>query len=250
MCHPTHDYYAALRMRHVVFQGHPKHSDLFRYDLGEPLGVIAKTKRKSLTAAFVSTIKEPGKYHDGKGTGLLFLLVKPTGGRFWVQRIVVRGKRRELGPGSPPVVSLAEAREQALSNKRTARLGGDPLAEKSRAKAAPHLRAGRAPNACRTLAHMEKPEGSVSISLVHGGIHLPAFRFCLVAGRNNRGREAGHSCGAGESAGCRQEVRLPCFVSLQVGNRGGGLRNQSINCSGSRPAPRRAEAPASESIAI
>jgi hypothetical protein len=59
------------------------------------------SKPKSLTAAFVSTVKEPGKYHDGKGMGL-FLAVKPTGGRFWVQRIVIRGKRRELGLGSPP----------------------------------------------------------------------------------------------------------------------------------------------------
>lgn len=90
-------------------------------------------KTRALTAAFVNTAKNPGKYHDGKGTGL-FLLVKPTGGRFWVQRVTIRGKRRELGLGSPPVVTLAEAREQALENKRLARAGGDPLAEKQRAK--------------------------------------------------------------------------------------------------------------------
>lgn len=94
----------------------------------------AAAKPRSLTAASVNAAKTPGKYHDGKGTGL-FLLVKPTGGRFWVQRLTVRGKRRELGLGSPPVVSLAEAREQALENKRLARMGGDPLAEKRRAKA-------------------------------------------------------------------------------------------------------------------
>lgn len=113
-------------------------SDLFHYIVGEQLGehmpVMTKAARKPLTAAFVASIKEPGKYHDGKGTGL-FLLVKPTGGRFWVQRIVIRGKRREMGLGSPPVVTLAEAREQALQNKRIARSGGDPLAERRRAKA-------------------------------------------------------------------------------------------------------------------
>ncbi|RYH07742.1 site-specific integrase [Tropicimonas sp. IMCC6043] len=91
-------------------------------------------KPKALTAAFVKLVTEPGKYHDGKGTGL-FLLVKPTGGRFWLQRITIRGKRRELGLGSPPVVTLAEAREQALENKRMVRSGGDPLREKRRAKA-------------------------------------------------------------------------------------------------------------------
>jgi len=93
-----------------------------------------EAKPKSLTAASVNAAKTPGKHHDGRGTGL-FLLVKPTGGRFWVQRLTIRGKRRELGLGSPPVVTLSEAREQALENKRLARAGGDPLAEKRRAKA-------------------------------------------------------------------------------------------------------------------
>jgi integrase len=95
---------------------------------------VTEVKSKSLTAASVNAAKAPGKYHDGKGTGL-FLLVKPTGGRFWVQRLTVRGRRRELGLGSPPTVTLAEAREQAIQNKRVARSGGDPLAEKRRAKA-------------------------------------------------------------------------------------------------------------------
>ncbi len=79
----------------------------------------APAKSKALTAAFVSSVREPGKYHDGKGLGL-FLLVKATGARSWVQRIVIRGARREMGLGSPPVVTLAAAREQALANKRLA----------------------------------------------------------------------------------------------------------------------------------
>lgn len=92
-----------------------------------------KGKSTALTAAFVKTVNVPGKYHDGKGTGL-FLLVKPTGARFWVQRMTIQGKRRELGLGSFPVVTLAEAREQALDNKRQARAGINPLEEKRRAK--------------------------------------------------------------------------------------------------------------------
>mgnify|MGYP000517745452 CR=1 FL=1 len=87
--------------------------------------MLASTKPKSLTAAFVSSVKEPGKYHDGKGTGL-FLLVKPSGARSWVQRIVVRGKRREIGLGSARFLSLAEARELAFANKKVASMGGDP----------------------------------------------------------------------------------------------------------------------------
>lgn len=77
----------------------------------EQMSQPAKRKSQSLTAAFVNSVKLPGKYHDGKGMGL-FLLVKPTGKRFWVQRLMIHGKRREMGLGSPPIVSLAEARDQ------------------------------------------------------------------------------------------------------------------------------------------
>lgn len=86
-----------------------------------------------LTAALVRSVKEPGKYHDGKGTGL-YLRVEPNGSRFWVQRTAVNGKRREIGLGSPPIVSLVEAREEAEGNKRLIRRGEDPLAQKRKAR--------------------------------------------------------------------------------------------------------------------
>ncbi len=89
--------------------------------------------RTGLTAISVKNTTQPGKYHDGRGTGL-FLLVKPTRAKSWVQRIVIRGKRREIGLGAYPLVSLAEAREQALENKRLARAGGDPVAAKRKAR--------------------------------------------------------------------------------------------------------------------
>lgn len=79
---------------------------------------------KALTAAFVRTAKEPGRYFDGHG---LFLRVMPGGSRQWVQRIVIRGKRCELGLGAADLVSLADAREMARSNRSLARSGGDPL---------------------------------------------------------------------------------------------------------------------------
>lgn len=91
-----------------------------------------RARQNGLTAAFVKSAA-PGKYHDAKGLGLL-LVVKDNGSRFWVQRITIRGKRREIGLGSPPVVTLADAREQAMENKRLIRAGGDPLAEKRKAK--------------------------------------------------------------------------------------------------------------------
>lgn len=97
---------------------------------------VGKTRRaeKVLSAAaMVRNVQEPGKYHDGGGLGL-YLRVEPNGARFWVQRITINGKRHELGLGSPPLVTLAEAREQATANKRMIRAGGDPLAEKRKAE--------------------------------------------------------------------------------------------------------------------
>ncbi|MCV2873275.1 integrase arm-type DNA-binding domain-containing protein [Defluviimonas sp. WL0050] len=91
-----------------------------------------KHPEKALSDAFVRTVAEPGKYFDGHG---LFLKVDATGARRWVQRIVIRGKRSELGLGAFPLVSLKEAREAAFANRKLARSGGDPLADKKREKA-------------------------------------------------------------------------------------------------------------------
>ena len=66
-------------------------------------------------------------YADGNG---LYLRVDDSGARPWAQRIAVNGKRRNLGLGGWPVVSLTEAREAALANLKLARSGGDPLAAK------------------------------------------------------------------------------------------------------------------------
>ena len=89
---------------------------------------------KALSAAFVRTVPKPGRYCDGHG---LYLLVTDTGARCWVQRLTIRGRRRELGLGGFPLVSLAEAREQAFANRKQARSGGDPLAEKRKDQGVP-----------------------------------------------------------------------------------------------------------------
>ena len=69
---------------------------------------------KQLSAAFVNSVKDAGKYFDGSGLGL-FLRVDETGYRRWVQRIRINGRQRDVGLGSPPVVTLADAREKALA---------------------------------------------------------------------------------------------------------------------------------------
>ncbi len=88
---------------------------------------------KALSASFLRTAP-PGRHADGNG---LYLFVQPSGTRSWIQRLVVRGRKREFGLGSVALVSLAEAREKALANRKLAREGGDPLAEKRRAQDVP-----------------------------------------------------------------------------------------------------------------
>ena len=82
-----------------------------------------------LTAAKLKTLKRPGRYRAGAS---LYLLIAPTGTRSWVQRLMVDGKRRDIGLGGFPTTSLSEARDAAYENRRTARKGGDPTAKVSR----------------------------------------------------------------------------------------------------------------------
>lgn len=91
-------------------------------------------KERRLSAAFIRTVKVPGFYGDGNG---LYLKVgKPddegNASKRWVQRLVINGKRRDIGLGSASLVSLAEAREKALQQRKQARAGEDPLALKRR----------------------------------------------------------------------------------------------------------------------
>ena len=51
----------------------------------------------------------------------------PEGTKCWIQIIAVRGKRRHIGLGPYPLISLKEAREKARANKRFAHEGKTPL---------------------------------------------------------------------------------------------------------------------------
>ena len=84
-----------------------------------------------LTVATVKSLSKPGRHGDG---GTLFLNVAPGGSKSWTQRLTIDGKRRDIGLGGFPLVSLAEARDKAFENRKLARAGGDPLAAKRRVK--------------------------------------------------------------------------------------------------------------------
>ena len=85
---------------------------------------------KVLSATFVRTITRPGRYGDGRGGFGLSLLVKPRdNGRLsktWCQRLKVDGKLTNIGLGPYPLVTLKEARDKALDNRRAVEKGSDP----------------------------------------------------------------------------------------------------------------------------
>ena len=82
-----------------------------------------------LTATGVKALHKPGRHSDGDG---LHLFITKTGNKSWVQRIVVDGRRRDIGLGGYPTVSLAQARRRAAENRETVENGKDPVAEKHR----------------------------------------------------------------------------------------------------------------------
>lgn len=115
-----------------------------------------------LTSIKVRTAK-PGLGSNGKPTKAilqdgagLFLLVKPSGARFWMLRVQAGGKRRDIGLGAADVdgagrdafgdhnplaaislmlrksLTLAEAREKAAALRKLAKAGANPVAERDK----------------------------------------------------------------------------------------------------------------------
>lgn len=74
---------------------------------------------------------KPTLYPVG-GIAGLHMQVTPTGAKSWAVRLTVNGKRRWMGLGSYPEISMADARDRARQVKQMARDGIDPI-EKRRA---------------------------------------------------------------------------------------------------------------------
>lgn len=89
----------------------------------------SRTKKAITSERQIKANMEPGRWHADPG---LYLLVESARSRRWVLRVVVHGKRRDIGLGSYPGVSLAQARRKAEDYRRDARDGKDPLAEKKK----------------------------------------------------------------------------------------------------------------------
>lgn len=105
-------------------------------------------KAKELSALEVKRLVEPGMHAVGTVPGL-HLQVLPSGGRTWVLRVTVgdqpgsgKQRRREIGLGGYPEVTLAMAHEKARAMRDQLKAGVDPVAEKQAVRSA--LRAAAA----------------------------------------------------------------------------------------------------------
>lgn len=137
--------------------------------------ILRRTPLAMLTDIKVKNAK-PGRYSDGRGDGLM-LLVRETGARIWIQRIKVGAKRRDIGHGSWPGVTLAEARRKADAVKEAVARGVDPIAARQEA--------ARAIPTGHTLR--EAMEGYIAA-------HSPSWRSAKTAGLFRRSLEQ-HAAG-------------------------------------------------------
>ena len=88
---------------------------------------INLAKSNLLTSAFLKSAPT-GKHIDGAG---LWFIKRADGGAQWMLRVSLGGKRREMGLGGFPDVSLKEARELATDYRKMARQGIDPIKTRS-----------------------------------------------------------------------------------------------------------------------
>lgn len=86
-------------------------------------------KAKELSALEVKRLTTPGRHATGNVAGLL-LVVKESGAKSWILRTVIAGKRRNIGLGGYPEISLAQAREKARNIKDQIEQGIDPVEQK------------------------------------------------------------------------------------------------------------------------
>ncbi|MFC0399248.1 tyrosine-type recombinase/integrase [Paraburkholderia rhizosphaerae] len=96
---------------------------------------------RELGALAVSRLSKPGSHAVGHVAGLA-LQISATGARSWILRVTVGDRRREIGLGAYPGVSLKEAQEKAQAKRDEIAAGIDPVLE--RRAAASRLRADQA----------------------------------------------------------------------------------------------------------
>jgi integrase len=92
-------------------------------------------KAKQLSPLAVGRLTKPGMWAVG-GVAGLYLHISDTGARSWILRATVGSKRRDMGLGGFPDVTLAGAYEKAREARLTIEQGNDPILARKQAQSA------------------------------------------------------------------------------------------------------------------
>lgn len=90
---------------------------------------------KELGPLQVGKLTAPGLHFVGGVPGLA-LQVTPTGARAWTLRVTIGGRRRDMGLGAYPSVTLAMAKDKARTARELIRQGVDPIEQQRAAQSA------------------------------------------------------------------------------------------------------------------
>src|SRR5882757_6891640 len=101
---------------------------------------IPERTLQRLTGLSVERAKRPGYIHDGGG---LYLRISPAGRKGWIFRYMLAGRRRDMGLGPYPAVTLAAARKVASEVRGTVGTGIDPIAVRDAQRARQRLEEAR-----------------------------------------------------------------------------------------------------------
>lgn len=99
-------------------------------------------RAKELKALEVQRLTKPGLWAVGTVPGL-YLQVLDSGARTWVLRVSVGGKRRDMGLGGYPAITLAGAIEKARSARELIAAGSDPIQKRRDARSALRAEQGK-----------------------------------------------------------------------------------------------------------
>ena len=91
---------------------------------------MTRTLHKLTDAKAKSDRLRSGRHSDGGG---LYLNVTPSGSKSWLFMWAKAGKRREMGLGAYPSITLASARTKATECRAAIAEGGDPIADRAKA---------------------------------------------------------------------------------------------------------------------
>jgi integrase len=137
---------------------------------------------RELTPIEISRLKTPGLVSVGGVPGLS-MQVSPTLARSWILRVKVGGKRRDMGLGAYPGVSLAKAREKARDAREAIEQGNDPILNRERARSllrAEQESAVTFESAARSYIKAKSPEWKGSKSLTQWTNSLENYAFPVI----------------------------------------------------------------------